>query len=98
MAAVTIKEVARKAGVSVATVSRVLNGKGPVRVTTESRIRGIADQLRYVPHGAARSLITRRTNTVGVLLPETCVGGGLRDHRGIGEGSLERVRALLDLS
>jgi LacI family transcriptional regulator len=41
-----------------------------VRGTTESRIRGIAERLRYVPHGAARSLITRRTNTVGVLLPE----------------------------
>jgi LacI family transcriptional regulator len=67
---VTIKDVAKKAGVSVATVSRVLNGKGPVLETTRSRIQSTVDTLGYVPHGAARSLITRRTNTIGVILPD----------------------------
>jgi LacI family transcriptional regulator len=67
---VTIKDVARKARVSVATVSRVLNGKGPVLETTRSRILSTIESLGYVPHGAARSLITRRTNTIGVLLPD----------------------------
>jgi len=67
---VTIRDVAREAEVSVATVSRVLNGKGPAHHETERRIRRIAKRLRYVPHGAARSLITRRTNTFGVLLPD----------------------------
>ena len=67
---VTIKEVAREAGVSVATVSRALNETGPVRAETRRRIREVADRLRYVPHGAARSLITNRTSTVGVLLPD----------------------------
>lgn len=67
---VTIKEVARLAGVSVATVSRALNETGPVRDDTRERIREIAQRLRYVPHGAARSLITNRTSTVGVLLPD----------------------------
>jgi LacI family transcriptional regulator len=66
----TIREVARAAGVSVATVSRVLNGKGPVREDTSRSVRTAADRLRYVPHGGARSLITRRTNAVGVLLPD----------------------------
>ena len=66
----TIKDVAREAGVSVATVSRVLNDKGPVSETTRERIRGVANRLRYSPHGAARSLITNRTATVGVLLPD----------------------------
>ncbi|HEX2757392.1 MAG TPA: LacI family DNA-binding transcriptional regulator, partial [Thermoanaerobaculia bacterium] len=66
----TIREVARAAGVSVATVSRVLNGKGPVREVTSRRVRAAADRLRYVPHGGARSLITRRTNAIGVLLPD----------------------------
>ena len=66
----TIKQVAREAGVSIATVSRVLNGKGPVLPATRDRIREVARRLRYVPHGGARSLITRRTNTVGVLLPD----------------------------
>jgi len=67
---VTIKQVARRAGVSVATVSRVLNDKGPVAEETRRRIREVAEKLRYVPHGAARSLITNKTNTLGVLLPD----------------------------
>lgn len=67
---VTIKDVAAKAGVSVATISRVLNGKGPVREATHERVIETARALRYVPHGAARSLSTRRTNTIGLLLPD----------------------------
>lgn len=67
---VTIREVAREAGVSVATVSRVLNGKGPIREETRRRVQDVVEKLRYVPHGAARSLITRRTSAVGVLLPD----------------------------
>lgn len=68
--AVTIKDVAREAGVSVATVSRVLNGKQPVKAATQRLIHEVAARLRYVPHGGARSLITRRTHTVGVVLPD----------------------------
>ena len=66
----SIKEVALKAGVSIATVSRVINDKGPVAVETRRRILAAIDQLRYVPHGAARSLITNQTDTIGVLLPD----------------------------
>jgi LacI family transcriptional regulator len=66
----SIKEVALKAGVSIATVSRVLNDKGPVAVETRHRILAAIEQLRYVPHGAARSLITNQTDTIGVLLPD----------------------------
>ena len=68
--AATIKDVAREAGVSVATVSRVINTKGPVREATRDRILAVAAALRYVPHGGARSLITNRTSTVGALLPD----------------------------
>lgn len=68
--AVTIRDVARAASVSVATVSRVLNGKEPVREETRRRIRAVVERLRYSPHAAARSLITRQTNTLGVLLPD----------------------------
>lgn len=67
---VTIRDVAREAGVSVATVSRVLNDSGPVREITRHRIREIATRMRYVPDSAARSLITRRSMTFGVLLPD----------------------------
>jgi LacI family transcriptional regulator, galactose operon repressor len=66
----SIKEVALKAGVSIATVSRVINEKGPVAVETRQRILTAIEQLRYVPHGAARSLITNQTDTIGVLLPD----------------------------
>ena len=67
---VTIKDVAREARVSVATVSRVFNGGGPVAEDTRLRIRDIATTLRYVPHGGARSLITSKTTAIGVLLPD----------------------------
>jgi LacI family transcriptional regulator len=67
---VTIKEVAAQAGVSVATISRVINGKGPVRESTSRRVMETAQAMRYAPHGAARSLSMRRTHTVGLLLPD----------------------------
>jgi LacI family transcriptional regulator len=51
-------------------VSRVLNSSGPVSDVTRQRIQRIASRLRYSPNGAARSLITRRTHTIGVLLPD----------------------------
>jgi LacI family transcriptional regulator len=66
----TIKDVARVAGVSVATVSRALNGAENVLPHTRQRILDVARELRYSPSGAARSLITRRTDTVGALLPD----------------------------
>ncbi len=66
----TIKEVAREAGVSVATVSRVFNEKGPVRDETRLRIQEVARRMGYAPHAMARSLITKKTGTLGVLLPD----------------------------
>ncbi len=67
---VTIKDVARVAGVSVATVSRVYNDSALVREETRERVRRVTQELGYSPHGAARSLITSRTHTLGVLLPD----------------------------
>lgn len=67
---VTIKDVAREANVSVATVSRALNGHSNVNDSLRERICAIASRLRYMPHGAARSLITRRTDTIGAILPD----------------------------
>ena len=66
----TIKDVAREAGVSVATVSRVMNDSGPVSEETRRRIREVAERMRFTPNLAARSLITARTATLGVLLPD----------------------------
>jgi LacI family transcriptional regulator len=66
----TIRDVAREAGVSVATVSRVLNDSGPVKASTRSRIRDVAARLHFTPNTTARSLSTRRTHTIGVILPD----------------------------
>jgi LacI family transcriptional regulator len=66
----TIRDVARAAGVSVATVSRALNGGDKVLPATRQRILLAARELRFTPSGAARSLITRRTETIGLLLPD----------------------------
>src|SRR6266516_1040210 len=67
---VTIKDVARAAGVSVATVSRVHNDSGLVTQATRRRVRAVAARLRYSPNAAARSLSTNKTATIGVLLPD----------------------------
>ena len=69
-AEVTIHDVAREAKVSIATVSRVLNGNRTVRDVTRERVQEVIRRLRYVPHGGARSLIKRETRTIGVLLPD----------------------------
>ncbi len=66
----TIRDVARAAGVSVATVSRAMNGADSVLPATRQRILDAAGALRFMPSGAARSLITRRTDTIGALLPD----------------------------
>lgn len=67
--AVTIQSVAEEAGVSPATVSRVFNDTAPVEESTRERILEVADRLGYVPNATARSLSTRQTRTIGVLLP-----------------------------
>lgn len=66
----TIHDVARVADVSIATVSRVLNGSGHVSAATRQRVGAAAAALNYWPNGAARSLSTRRTHALGLLLPD----------------------------
>lgn len=67
---ITIKDIAREAHVSVASVSRALNGTGPVTDRIRSRVLEVAARLKYVPNSVAQSLPTRRTRTIGVLLPD----------------------------
>jgi len=64
----TIKDVARQAGVSVTTVSRALNGHDDVNPETRRRIQEVADQLGYSPNIAARTLVSKRSRTLGLLL------------------------------
>src|SRR5450759_4502339 len=66
----TIADVAQRAGVSIATVSRVLNGTALVDPGTAERVRSAITVLNYVPRAAARTLANRRTATIGLLLPE----------------------------
>ncbi len=67
---VTIRDVAREAGVSVASASRALNGHTNVTTETRGRIHEAARRLRYVPHEGARSLTRRRSDAIGVVLPD----------------------------
>lgn len=66
----TIKDVAKKAGVSVKTVSRVLNDEGPMRVTTRQKVLDAIENLNYTPQHTARQLRTQRSNTIGLLSDE----------------------------
>lgn len=67
---VNIKEIAKLAGVSTATVSRVLNNIGPVKSETRQKVLQIAGERNYIPNPIARSLSRRKTDTIGVILPE----------------------------
>lgn len=66
----TIDDVAREAGVSISTVSRVLNRNVPVSDKVASKVEAAMRALRYTPRAAARNLATARTNTLGLLIAE----------------------------
>lgn len=66
----TLEEVARAANVSRATVSRVVNGDQRVAGPTRSAVEAAVRELGYVPNRAARSLVTKRSGSVGVVIPE----------------------------
>lgn len=66
----TIRDVAREAKVSIASVSRAMNGHASVTPQTRERVRAVADRLGYVPHAGARSLSLSRTHVIGVVLPD----------------------------
>lgn len=67
---ITIYDVAREAGVSMATVSRVVNGNPNVRPDTREKVLKVIEKLDYRPNAVARGLASRRTTTVGVLIPD----------------------------
>ncbi|MGO0061654.1 LacI family DNA-binding transcriptional regulator [Brevibacillus fluminis] len=66
----TIKDVAKRAGVSVATVSRVLNKNGYVNQETELRVLAAIDELEYQPNLVARTLANKRSGTIALILPD----------------------------
>ncbi|MDQ0861516.1 LacI family DNA-binding transcriptional regulator [Bacillus sp. V2I10] len=66
----TIRDVARKADVSVATISRYLNKKGYVSHATEKRIQSVMENLNYKPNEIARGLARQKTNTIALFIPD----------------------------
>lgn len=67
---VTIREVAKEAGVSVATVSRYLNSKSYVSESTEKRIKEVMEELNFKPNEIARGLAKKKTNTIALIIPD----------------------------
>ena len=70
MSEATIRDVARRAQLSVATVSRALNGFENVSEQARERITAAVADLGYIPHAGARSLSLARNNAIGVVLPD----------------------------
>ncbi|MCD7032733.1 catabolite control protein A [Metabacillus sp. GX 13764] len=70
MSTITIYDVAREANVSMATVSRVVNGNPNVKPTTRKKVLEAIERLGYRPNAVARGLASKKTTTVGVIIPD----------------------------
>lgn len=67
----TIYDVAREAGVSLATVSRVINGSSVVREKTKEKVMKVIDELNFKPNQIARGLATNKTTTIAIIFPQS---------------------------
>lgn len=67
---ITLRDVARRAGVSVKTVSRVVNNQGEISNETRQRIKNVIREMGYRPNMIARGLVTQRTRTIGLVVPD----------------------------
>ena len=67
---VSIKDIARLSGVSVATVSRVINHNGRFSEETRKRVEAVIEQYHYTTNMAGKSLRESKTNTIGVIVPD----------------------------
>jgi len=67
---ITIKDVAKKANVSISTVSRVINKSKPVSDDIRERVEEVIKELNYEPNQIARSLVMKKTNLIGVIVPD----------------------------
>ena len=71
----SIKDIAKACGVSVATVSKALNGHNDISQATKEKVREAARQIGYMPNSAARALKTNRTYNLGVLFVDEAQSG-----------------------
>jgi LacI family transcriptional regulator len=92
---VTIQDVAKTAGVSVSTVSRVLNGKVDVAVDTQNRILEVIEQLSYTSSLAARSMRSRKTNLIGLIMPDIAYPFAFEVMKGVNRAIAESEYDLL---
>ncbi|MDP9316009.1 MAG: LacI family transcriptional regulator [Chloroflexota bacterium] len=87
--AMTMKDVAERAGVAVITVSRVINGNSFVHEETKAKVRAAISELNYIPNSAARSLRSRQTATLALVVPDitnpfwTTLARGVEDAAGM---------------
>lgn len=93
--AVTIQDVAKTAGVSVSTVSRVLNGKVDVAEETHDRILSIIDDLGYTTNLAARSMRSQKKNLIGLIMPDIAYPFAIEVMKGVNRAIAESEFDLL---
>ena len=86
---ITIKDIAREAHVSYATVSRAFNNRDGVRSETRDKVLKIANRLNYSPNGIARGLVLKQTKTIGLVIPDITNPFFPEVARGIEEGAKE---------
>ena len=77
---ILLKDIAAACGVSVATVSKALNGHNDIGPETRERIRKVADNMGYFPNSSARTLKTKRSNNLGLLFVEKSQSGLTHDY------------------
>lgn len=70
MKRITIKDIAKETGVSIATVSRALNDKSGISEEKKREILQACERFNYIPNGLARGLVQRKTRTIGIIMPE----------------------------
>jgi LacI family transcriptional regulator len=92
---VTIQDVAKTAGVSVSTVSRVLNGKVDVASDTQDRIRSVIDTMGYTTNLAARSMRSFKKNMVGLIMPDIAYPFAIEVMKGVNQAIAESEFDLL---
>jgi len=92
---VTIQDVAKAAGVSVSTVSRVLNGKVDVASETQDRILSVIDDLGYTTNLAARSMRSQKKNLVGLIMPDIAYPFAIEVMKGVNRAIAESEFDLL---
>ncbi len=92
---VTIQDVAKTAGVSVSTVSRVLNGRVDVASDTQDRIRSVIDDMGYTTNLAARSMRSFKKNMVGLIMPDIAYPFAIEVMKGVNRAIAESEFDLL---